>query len=1447
MNQLKLVLILSFALVLSSLHSARPVRYRYGDAWWFEYEADYSTALLLHFGKAQRKAARELAKEVTKTREKKKSENLFEKELTELEDAEDKEEVGATDFQVAQPESLKKVRRPIDDENVTQDVVLDYGDNRRRFQITRGLKKAPGGRFGDALHCSGEGALVCRKLKFASPLADNQNRTSSGQSLECWIKIEAYPERESCIWWIQAPKETSGGRLLLLSDGRLELKLLHPHGNVSNRLTAEQRDLILAKDPRIISPEPIPLNEWIHIACYNDPPVVQGAGSPFRPRLRFNGIEMAYYLSEVNNGHNFLGRIGEGTLIIGNSDTGDQGFKGLIDEVRLSTKRRLYYDRPLLPWVDKTLKRDLKFDKPYFLDSGTLFHASLDGELKYDLRATPRGKYQDTDITINLEGKSVEDMKVDGIRGRGWIIDPNIALPKLSIEGLDARKGAFEFWLRPENWDNFTGLWPGQRAEPPMHFSVVRFFGKDKRDGATKKFMEVSLPRVRRNDGGRFAIDPGHWNHYVARWNQGAKSGTLFGNGRGMQSVWRAGAEIIENVEPTYAEVGVPHKNIVCNRNLPPLINVDEFVAYNYPLTSDEIRQAMRRWKQVLEPIRTHERSLRYKYSIGRLEFSLQTKLPHDVVPARAAVRLVDANGRTRLGPFEQPVENKKAFFRLCDRQPLPHGKYQVNYQVFDAKGKVVIDDVKNWNFAKEPWRDNRIGILTETPPPWTPVKISESVVETRMTRYELGGNGLPKAIFADGVNLLAGPIRFVEDGKAMRGRLVEIVGSKNVEASWRSRLEGKTCDIDVLNTVEYDGMIRYEIEIKPKGYLAAERQDHEEKLVAERQDHIGPIVFEIPMKSELTTRWMFNASGTTGVRTGIVPSADGEFLSSRHPGFWVADWLARRSRGKKERPKWQEWQSYGFLTQWDLNDMNRGLYWFADHAGGWWQSKKQSAQQFIRDGKATIIRSNLIVEATDYKPGQPIVFGMIPHPARPLDPGFRKLERISQEEGPKLCQAYGSAFKPWPDDPRTHSMKLFPAPDPKKIGDDSSSWEYAERCIPGMKNVQPYGYRSMYLSNYWFSCRAGAYDGWEWRGGPTSQVTHSKSFVDYLCWEMNEWIGRDIFDAIYLDECYEAPSRNVEAGQAILLPDGSVQAGVTLWGFRDLMKRWRNIFHQHGKTPMFTCHLTRSMMYCGMTFVDSYLDGEGHPTITARSRDFVGALSLQRAEVLQNGRMWGIIPAFMASIWEGGLGQGKGWNPHKRWSWRMARGAMSVLAHFENAVTYTDQGGAVYRNYWNDVLKWGAGEMSVPFHPYWLNSKYLHVEGQGKDTLVSFYQKEGRILLIASSRRKEDREIKIKLNLAALGLDNKKVAVKQWDTGYPPAEGEDVLSKAQLAELKKIKAPVTNLLDGGAAGESEFEEEGDLIEELEESEGGKDTPRLEGNVLILPTRARDFRMVSVE
>ena len=52
------------------------------------------------------------------------------------------------------------------------------------------------------------------------------------------------------------------------------------------------------------------------------------------------------------------------------------------------------------------------------------------------------------------------------------------------------------------------------------------------------------------------------------------------------------------------------------------------------------------------------------------------------------------------------------------------------------------------------------------------------------------------------------------------------------------------------------------------------------------------------------------------------------------------------------------------------------------------------------------------------------------------------------------------------------------------------------------------------------------------------SEVSLTPYFNNYLCWEMNEWIGGNIWDAIYLDECYEEPMRNLEAGFSVRLPE---------------------------------------------------------------------------------------------------------------------------------------------------------------------------------------------------------------------------------------------------------------------------------------------------------------------
>jgi hypothetical protein len=482
------------------------------------------------------------------------------------------------------------------------------------------------------------------------------------------------------------------------------------------------------------------------------------------------------------------------------------------------------------------------------------------------------------------------------------------------------------------------------------------------------------------------------------------------------------------------------------------------------------------------------------------------------------------------------------------------------------------------------------------------------------------------------------------------------------------------------------------------------------------------------------------------------------------------------------------------------------------------------------------VLRLNLVADPVDYDYQRPIIFALIPHPARPMPDKYRLYDRVSPEKDDRACSVF-DAFRPWPMDPKAGTMKIYP-----KHG----SWEYAEKCVPIMKSAKPVGYRTMYLSLKWMSCRTGAYDNWEWRSGGRGAVSLTPSFVDYLCWEMNEWIGRDIFDAVYLDEAYEEPLRNLEAGMSVRLPDGSEQPGVDNFRFRELMKRWYGLFAQHDKKPMLLTHNTYSFQYPGLLYAQAYLDGENAPIVSLTSRDWIGSTSKHRFESIQNGQLWGMTPFYMPYISEGGFSSEK--DEFAVWQWRMARQAQSQFAHYEVATVYEGQGAGVYRTFWSDVLGWTAGDPhEVPFRPYWNNQPYLEVEDQGGATLVSFYHKPDGILLIGSNRRKEKKVLRIKLNPEQLGLSTP-LTVRNIDSSFERPPGKDYHKPTEKTreETEELLEDEGDLL-GGAGGEETAEEMLLGEEGMEEKKRESMRPRIEGTTLILPTRPRDFRMVEVK
>lgn len=1370
--------------------------YRYGELWWEECQADEGTELLLHFGAPTVGQRAEVGAAVKARRS--------------VDQAFDDVLDGNTDSvwgDVKAPALRAEVGLPpVQEANLASGKVADYSNRRRVLDLPPGFRRVDDGRFGAGVASDGTGAW---RIPVAQP-----------QSVECWFNVAALPPREACLVSVGGDE----ARLLLRPDGRLELRLRKPHGNPN---TAQHAPAVLealtAREADIVSPNPVRVGEWVHVAALAIPHPAPANTGCWEAVLLVDGEPVARYLSESGNQYDFLGgRSSE--VILGNDRTGTGGAVAVFDELRVSTWVRQYHPRPPLDWRDANGARPLQFDRPWFRADGTVAHASFDRGLELERRSSE----SDGRIGVDLDAASFQGLLAEGIRGKACTVDPEIAFVRIPLAGMDTGRGALEFWMRPRNWDDCTGYW---HHSPPAakDLSVARIVDAD-----GKVMLDVTLPRAYNNERQRVPLDPGHWSHVVAVWD--GKGWGVYVDGTVLNGKRREVAP--ETARPLrHVEFGVPGSATVA-RGAKPAIDIDEVVGYRVALRKDEVAQARHRWMGTLEPIPLYEASYEYKASIRRLGFAIVPLLPEGKAAVAASVRLVD---RTAGQPVSDSVDARElaegAFrMRLLDGRELPYGQYQFQFQLKGADGEVLAEGRKDWDFAEEPWRQCRAGILDTVPEPWVPIRAEGDRLQTRMTTYRLGPDGLPTGILADGVELLAGPFGLREDGKPMSGRITVPAAGAETEKHWTAEFEGRSCDITMQCRIEYDGMVRYELSLRPKGPLA-------------------PVAFVMPLRRPHATHWLAYPAGARGPSTGLVGEGEGVALSSRTDPPPAGLWRQfQAERQKRKDLTWEQFwhplrdarQEYGFFTHVDLGDRDRGLWWFCDNAAGWAQSKARGAVEVVREGDAVRLELNLVAEAGAGVSGAPIVFGVLPHPARPMPAKYRLYERVSPDVDPQACDVF-DAFYPWPMDPRARSMSVYPAPDPKRPA-EGPSWDYAERCIPTMKSCKAKGLRTMYLSKAYFSCRAGAYDHWEWRSGEGTTVSLTPAFVNYLCWEMDEWLKRDIWDAIYLDECYEHPALNLEAGFSVRLPDGTEQPGVTNFQFRELMKRWRNLFTAHGKAPLLLAHLTYSWQYHGIVFCDAYLDGENRPIVSLEGGDWIDRTSRTQFEVVQNGRRWGVASFYMPFIAEGGF-DNKTLSKHPRWQWRMARQAQSQFAHYETATVYEGQGAFVYRSYWKALLGWGAGDVSrASFHPYWDNRRYLAMETPDDDALVSLYRQPGKALVIASNRKREPVDLRIALVPGELGLSPGFKATDLDPTLRPPP-GEDFVRGETSRQARDSRDALL-----GEGGEQAWKDPGGLseldLEGPEERQAAKEealAPRLEGTVLVVPVRGRDYRVIALE
>lgn len=554
--------------------------FAYYDVWWREARADRKTALMLHFGPPREHAWTRPGNAKLEAKDESDEGGLLEGDLAGLADGAGRGEDLLGEFGQAQQTKLEQAAGRDRDAEAPPGKLYDYSPNLRVVELPAGVARTDNGRFGAGLKLSGEVGLRVLIGK------KGERKTMDG-----WFKPAALPEKPVCL--------LAGGRR---GDARLWLL---PDGRVQAAWHEDRRD---EHRTRITSETKIDAGAWTHIALFES----RSHHRPAERHLGVNGRTVARHKKPTVR-HRYRPVVSEGSVLyIGESPDDGRAFKGSVDDVRVTTRRR-YCPRESWPQFDPAQHpRPIPFGPPVFEEDQRVFHLGFESR-KAKVHPTEQDELQ-WDLGEHAE---FADYQIDAPFGKGLLIDPAMGFPRFSIEGLNHKEGTFEFWFQPVNWDNNSSFgermgWSGR------YMSVVRFRGRDKRSGKIVTFMEADLPRASMFSGKGW-MQPGTWVHFAWGWspedivttegNWGAvKKGdpisgfraTCFGKLQ-WRAMLRRDVGLLDHVEPLYIEIGIPHSYSVYHGQRPAIM-IDEIIYHEQKLTKEQRERATGRWAEQFHP-----------------------------------------------------------------------------------------------------------------------------------------------------------------------------------------------------------------------------------------------------------------------------------------------------------------------------------------------------------------------------------------------------------------------------------------------------------------------------------------------------------------------------------------------------------------------------------------------------------------------------------------------------------------------------------------------------------------------------------------------------------------------------------------------------------------------------------------------------------------------------
>ena len=726
-----------------------------------------------------------------------------------------------------------------------------------------------------------------------------------------------------------------------------------------------------------------------------------------------------------------------------------------------------------------------------------------------------------------------------------------------------------------------------------------------------------------------------------------------------------------------------------------------------------------------------------------------------------SGVSLILPDGREIAGKPE------KDLLRFSFPVPAAPGSYSYALRI----GSQRHENVFRLEKKNLPWLHGDLGRDRIILPPFKPLAAKGNVLELAHSRIELGPSGLWRDFKAEGVSMLAAPMRWeaVIDGVVSHAAAGELSSPAAEDAGYalNHRFRTKIGDKFMLSgtsRVEYDGFQYLDMTLSGSPEARLERLTLQIPL----RDA------EVPLFHAVSNFIRENPSGKIPAGEGIV---------------WDGSKLPRRLVAGQEtlHP-----QAVPYLW---LGGTSRGAAVFMESTFGYALSRKKSAVRLIRRNGVLTVEWDIVNVPVTVKNSRRFSFGLMPTPVKRADPEMRRYTHDSRGIGARTMKNFTfigrqlMGFSLWNHEAFAGDYSLFRAAcravrngGKDDMAEELDRWllRYEPQMRAEMKRVPnagnypehyrkvrinfrrsqlqdparrpslPYKYSDPKLT--WMFEDIPEYFRAEWYNpAPQSyfgarRISLTPSAVDYMvhCLDLELANGAH---GIYLDDMYLMPDPNPET-MARTDDDGVVHPAMGILAMRDLVKRVAVLQHKRGLYPrLLQVHMTNALLIPCFSFATSTLGWEKNYGETPLPTRFAVDDILATGTGLQVGAESCVL---------GGIKRRK--TPHRKWPEVCRRLTRSLIAlslpfgaKFKAPVTRAADDG-FYFSVISLAGEFGFWKPECRFVPFWEpDAAALRVDSP--DVLASSWRFPGRVLLVLGNLSGREQELRLAADAGKLRL----------------------------------------------------------------------------------------------